>query len=200
MSEQPLSARAYANAVRMHQSDSRMARPKIEDFTHLDTPPAIAPDRQAVVETPPAVVAPGWDMSAFGALPADIRAGIQAGTAHGLGRGMLELEAERELVRPADVHLHLTDPGRYVDASGKVDREAIRADVQRLTVERPELSKYGHGPGQEPHRPDERRHAAPGAVVGAGPGPVSTNTVEATRARMEAASGVRFAATGEETR
>lgn len=199
MNEQPLSARAYANAVRMHESDNRMARPRLEDFAHLDAAPAAVRGETHPVEPPAPVRSPGWDMSAFDALPAEVRGGIAAGTAHGLGRGMLELEAERELVRPADVHLHLTDPGRYVDASGKVDREAIRADVQRLTVERPELSKYGHGPGQEPHRPDERRHAAPGAVVGAGPGPVSTNTVEATRARMEAASGVRFAATGEET-
>jgi len=65
------------------------------------------------------------------------------------------------------VHLYLTDPARYVDGSGRVDRAAIRADLDRLTRERPELGRYGHGPGQEPARPDERRRAAPGGAVGA---------------------------------
>jgi len=80
---------------------------------------------------------------------------------------VLELQAEAELVRPSDVHLHLVDPSRYVDGAGRVDRAAIRTDLQQLVAEQPELSRYGHGPGQEPYRPDERRRPAPGGSVGA---------------------------------
>lgn len=85
------------------------------------------------------------------------------------------------------MHLYLTDPARYVDGSGRVDRAAIRDDIARLVRERPELARYGNGPEQEPARPDEQRRAAPGGAVGAG-APVDTlaDRVAAARAVMEA--------------
>jgi hypothetical protein len=60
MTEQPLSARVYASALRMYESDNRLARPKPEDYLHLDgvpivpaspppaAPAAPAPDEAAV--------------------------------------------------------------------------------------------------------------------------------------------------------
>lgn len=40
---EPLSARVYASALRMYQSDNRMARPQPEDFAHLDVAQQPAP-------------------------------------------------------------------------------------------------------------------------------------------------------------
>lgn len=186
-----LSARAYASAMSMWQSNtSRMAKPQPEDFAHLDGAASPASPAAAVEAVPGP---PGWDMSAFEALPPEVRAGIQAGTAHGLGRTMLELEAENELARPADVHLHLTDPAKYVDSAGRVDREAIREDLQQLTTGRPELSRYGHGPGQLGARPDERRQAPATLPIGSRPGPASGPDVAGTLARMQSLTGVKFA-------
>ncbi len=177
----PLSQRAHEVAVQMHELGGG-PRPELEHFAHLDvTATAQAQEQQ---QTPGADPGPGWDMGAFDALPEEVRAGIQAGTAHGLGRGMLELEAERELVRPADVHVHLTDAARYVDGEGRVDRDAIRGDLRRLTTERPELSRYGHGPGQVGVRPDDRRHAAPGTPIG-GHAPPLTDGVAHYRDLMD---------------
>ena len=101
---------------------------------------------------------------------AKLRSGVMAGAAHTLGRAMLEAEAERELARPADVHLHLTDPARYVNAEGQVDRDAIRRDVGRLVDQRPELSLRDRPwPARSP--PDNRRRAQPGGHIGAAGGP-----------------------------
>lgn len=194
MTEQPLSARAYASAVRMHETDNRMPRPRLEDFAHLDAASApAAPQAEPAQRTAPDL-SPGWDAAAFDALPEDVRSGVMAGAAQLLGRNMLEIEAEHELLRPSDVHLHLTDTARYVEAAGRVDREAIRGDIAKLVRERPELARYGNRPGQEPARADDRRRPAPGSMVGAGPGPVTTldDRTKATLARMQSASGVKF--------
>jgi len=184
---EPLSTRVAAIAQLM--TDHRTPPPRPEDYAHLDPPAAPAAPPPAVEPAQPAAPssAPGWDSSASDALPDETRAAVVAGVAVERGRSFLELEAAAELQRPADVHLHLTDPARYVDGSGRVDRTAIRTDLDRLTRERPELARYGHGPGQEPARPDERRHAAPGGAVGAGTPPDTlADRVAAARAVMEA--------------
>lgn len=186
--ELPLSERAFNSAAMMYESDHRGPPPEPEDFAHLDAAPvAVVPAEPVPVPAaePPA---PGWDLAAFDALPAETRAAVQAGTARGLGRSVLEIEAEAELLRPGDVHLHITDPSKYVDAQGRVDRAAIRADIGALTRQRPELSRYGSGPGQLGARPDERRHAEQGGPVGAQRGPMSTlaDRVAAASAAMRA--------------
>ena len=128
---------------------------------------------------------------------AKLRAGVMTGAAHTLGRAMLEAEAEGELARPADVHLHLTDPARYVNAEGQVDRDAIRRDVGRLVDQRPELSPYGTGPGQHGARPDNRRRAQPGGHIGAAGGPPTAvqldQHVKSSRDQMQRLTGVTFA-------
>jgi hypothetical protein len=57
MTDQPLSVRAYGCALRMYQSDNRLVKPKLEDFTDLDlhaaspapvAPPAPPPAKSAV--------------------------------------------------------------------------------------------------------------------------------------------------------
>jgi len=186
--DQPLSERAYASAKMMYESDHQGPPPKPEDYAHLDAAPAAATAPVDPAPAPPeAPSSAGWDVAAFDRLPAETRAAVQAGTARGLARNMLEIEAEGELVRPADVHLHITDPSKYVGSDGRVDRGAIRRDLAALVSERPELSRYGHGPGQEPYRPDERRHAE--AHVGAGGGPAATlaDRVAAASAAMRGA-------------
>jgi hypothetical protein len=58
MTEQPLSVRAYACAMRMHQSDNRLVKPKLEDFTDLDLQasspapvvPAVPPPARSATE------------------------------------------------------------------------------------------------------------------------------------------------------
>lgn len=186
MSEQPLSIRAYNSAVQMYQADHRGPPPTRQDFAHLDAATATAATHEPspVPATEPA--APGWDVAAFDALPPDTRAGVLAGTAFERGRGFLELEAERALQRPADVHLYLSDAARYVDAEGRVNRDAIRNDLRDLTRQRPELSRYGHGPGQVGARPDERRHAPQDGHVGAAgaPGVTLASRVAAVAAVM----------------
>ncbi len=97
---------------------------------------------------------------------AKLRAGVMAGAAHTLGRAMLEAEAERELARPADVHLHLTDPAKYVNAEGQVDRDAIRRDVGRLVDQRPELSRYGTGTASTEPAPTTAGAHSPAATSG----------------------------------
>jgi hypothetical protein len=189
MSDQSLAARAYASAKRMYDQDpSRMRRPEPEDFAGLDAIQTTTPTKETTA--PPE---PGWDTSAFDILPDALRQPVMAGTARALGRAALELAAQGELLRPTDAHLHLTNPSRYVDGDGRIDRAAIRTDLDRLTRERPELSRFGVGPGQVGVRPDERRRAAPGASTGAGGVPTTDDAVAVSRARMEAASGVKFA-------
>ncbi len=190
--ELPLSERAFNSATMMYESDHRGPPPEPEDFAHLDAAPAaVVPAEPVLVpaaEPPAEPPVPGWDLAAFDALPAETRAAVQAGTARGLGRSVLEIEAEGELLRPGDVHMHITDPSKYVDAQGRVDRAAIRADVGALTRQRPELSRYGNGPGQVGARPDGRRHAEQGGPVGAQRGPTSTlaGRVAAASAAMRA--------------
>jgi hypothetical protein len=189
MADQSLAARAYASAKRMHDQDpGRMRRPEPEDFAGLDAGQTTTPTEETTDEPEP-----GWDTSAFDILPAELRAPVMAGAAAHLGRSALELAAEAELLRPTDAHLHLTNPSRYVDGEGRIDRTAIRTDLDRLTRERPELSRYGNGPGQVGVRPDERRRAPEGASTGAGGVPTTDDAVATTLARMEAASGVKFA-------
>jgi len=189
--ELPLSERAYNSAAMMHESDRRGPAPRREDFAHLDATPAAAVTSAGPAPVPPEApsTSAGWDASAFDALPPETRAAVQAGTARGLGRSVLEIEAEGELLRPSDVHMHITDPSKYVDAQGRVDRAAIRADVGALTRQRPELSKYGNGSGQVGARPDERRQAEQGGPVGAQRAPASAlaDRVAAASAAMSAA-------------
>ena len=127
---------------------------------------------------------------------AKLRAGVMAGAAHTLGRAMLEAEAERELARPADVHLHLTDPARYVNAEGQVDRDAIRRDVGRLVDQRPELSRYGPAlparspPRQLPARTARRPHRGGGRSTDGSP---LDQHVKSSRDQMQRLTGVTFA-------
>lgn len=181
-----LSARAYAAACLMHSSGpATQPAPKLADFLHLDVVPVgdLAPEPPPAAEPEPD---PGWATAAFDALPADVRNAVMAGTASIIGRAALELEAEQEMVRPSDVHLHLTDSARYVDQDGRVDRERMRADITTLTRDRPELSRYGNQPGQESARPDERRRAGPSSGVGAGRLPVESGGKEKYLAMMAA--------------
>lgn len=188
MAGQSLSQRALASATRMWEQDRRMAKPRAEDFAGLDAIQTTTP-----TEEPTAPLEPGWDTSAFDVLPVELRSPVMAGTARALGRAALELAAQGELLRPEDAHLHLTDPSRYVDAEGRIDRDAVRTDLDRLTRERPELGRFGPGPGQVGVRPDERRRAPEGASTGAGGVPTTDDAVATVLARMEAASGVKFA-------
>lgn len=193
MTEQPLSARAYAAAQSMYESDHRGAPPRPEDFTHLDAaaPPAVVEPEQPSAPAP--APEPGWDVSAFAALPSETRAAVLAGTAAERGSTFLEAEAEAELLRAGDVHRYLTDPAKYVDQAGRVDRTMIRVDLEQLVRDRPELARYGNRPGQDPARPDERRRAAPGSAVGATPTSRAINDrVAEVKAIMEGGSGVRF--------
>lgn len=60
MSTKPLSQRAYETALRMAQADSRIVRPNLEDFAHLDVTPsshAEAPVTEAGPVAAPAAVA-----------------------------------------------------------------------------------------------------------------------------------------------
>lgn len=52
MTDQPLSARAYAAAVRMHAATPGMAKPKPEDFAHHDVAPEPDPAAQAAPPQP----------------------------------------------------------------------------------------------------------------------------------------------------
>lgn len=185
-------ARAYASALRMHEGDSRIPRPTPEQYAHV-TPAQPAPAPEGEANASPAPTAPTWDTASFDALPSDIREAVRAGTAALHGRNMLELEAEAELARPGDVHRYITDPARYVLSDGTVDRASIRADLAALTCERPELSRFGHAPGQQPFRPDERRRAPEESAVGARPGKSGRTEVASTLQRMQQAMGVRFA-------
>lgn len=173
----PLSVRAHAAACLMYQSDHRGSPPKSEDFAHLD---AVAhpgaPEPAATSQQPTPTASSGWDFAAFAALPDDTRAAVIAGVAQQTGRTVLENEAQLEMLRPSDVHLHLTDAAKYVDARGNVDRDAIRHDLRQLTHQRPELSRYGHGKGQEGTRPDTWRHGPQDGRIGAAGSPASTLT------------------------
>lgn len=184
-----LSARVYAAARLMHSSGPlTQPAPKLSDFAHLDIGPAavgLGPEPPPAAELEPET---GWDATAFDALPADVRAGVIAGTAHNVGRAALEVEAEQEMVRPGDVHLHLTNPARYVDRDGRVDRERMRADLVLLTRDRPEMSRYGNRPGQESARPDERLRGGPGSGVGTGRLPIQGDGKERYLAMMAAGS------------
>lgn len=184
---QPVSARAFAAAALMYESDHRGAPPKLDDFAHLDastTAGALDPAATGDQSTPRG--ASGWDFAAFDALPDDTRAAVIAGVAQQTGRTVLENEAQLEMLRPSDVHLHLTDPAKYVDVRGNVDRDAIRHDLRQLTHQRPELSRYGHGNGQESQRPDTRRHGPQDGRVGAAgaPGVALANRVAGVAAVM----------------
>lgn len=198
MPTEPLSAAVLASAQRMHADIPTMARPDPDDFAYLDRLPATTAEDQGPEPPAPREPEPGWDASAFDALPPETRSAVMAATAHSLGRGVLQLEAERELTNPEDVHHYLTDPTSYVDDEGRVDRDSIRADVANLVRRRPQLSRYGNGAGQEPHRPDTRRRAAPDNPIGAKPEPHNPDAaVPATLARMSAATGVTFAEPGQ---
>lgn len=67
---------------------------------------------------------------------------------------------------------------------GRVDREAMRADIERVVRERPELGRYGNGPGQVA-RPDGRRRTAEGTGVGAGGATGDRSAVDAVLAQMK---------------
>jgi hypothetical protein len=67
----PLSQRAYESAVRMWQTDSRIARPKPEDYAHLDVAPPSAPASPA--PEPPAVAAPAAVADALARMQAEAR-------------------------------------------------------------------------------------------------------------------------------
>lgn len=187
-----LAARAYASALRMRDGDTRIARTTMDTYAHLDagsaSPVPATPKTPAAQPTP----AQAWDSVSFDALPAEIREAVKAGTAAQHGRNMLELEAESELARPGDVHRYLTDPAKYVRADGSVDKAAIRADLTNLTQERPELSRFGHAPGQQPFRPDDRRRTPQSTNVGSQHTPTNRTDVATVLQRMQEAMGVRF--------
>lgn len=176
MTATPLSHKVHAVAMQMY--DGAGPAPTIQQFEHLDR-------GAAEVEAGPEVeVEPGWDAAAFDAVPAEYRDAVVAGTAAAIGRGVLHLEAEREMLRPDDIHVHVTDPARFVNVDGRVDRDAIRLAVQRVVTDRPELGRYGTGAGQERARPDDRRRADPADHLGAGVAASSGTELDRMRALM----------------
>lgn len=71
------------------------------------------------------------------------------------------------------------------DGNGRPDEQKITQALDDLLARKPHLGKAV----------DNRRHAAPGAPIGAGGGPAAPldDRVKATLARMQASSGVKFA-------
>ncbi len=180
LTDRPMSQRVHDAAVLM--ADGAPV-PSVEAFAHLDVAPA-GTERPTEPAADPAPTEPSMDFAAFDSLPADIRTAVITATAHVVGSNALRLEAEAELCRPDDVGRYITDPARYVDADGRIDRAAMRADLQRLRTERPELARFGHGPGQEPYRPDDRRRAAPGSPLGVGAAPTTSANVATVLEQM----------------
>jgi hypothetical protein len=84
-------------------------------------------------------------------------------------RAELERIAADEMARPEDVHEYL-DVGRYLDGTtGHVDKDAVIRDLAWVISERPELCKYGMGPGQigpDPARPAGHRRAVLSRIDG----------------------------------
>lgn len=186
-----LADRTYAAARRMAEQ-AGLPAPSRDDYKHHEAAPQTpAPEGQPPPQgtSPADPPAPGttnadtpWDASAFANLPPDVRAQAELAAAGTLGRLALATAAERLMARPEDVHLHITDPTKYVDKDGRVDRDAVARDVSALVDSRPEL---GRGFGLSRHA------ASPHAGAGDAPDHGSAAAVNRALARMQDGAGLK---------